>query len=37
MKRYIAVALSFSIGLVFVNTLTAAERVVVCEELYQET
>lgn len=37
MKGYIVVALSLSIGLMFVNTLSAAERIVVCEELYQET
>ncbi len=37
MKRYIVAVLGFFIGLMFVNTLSAAERVVVCEQLYQET
>ena len=36
MKRYIVILLSLFVGSVFVNTLSAAERVVVCEELYQE-
>lgn len=36
MKGYIVVALGLFLGLIAVNTLSAAERVVVCEELYQE-
>jgi len=36
MKGYTVVALSLFIGFISVNTLSAAERVVVCEELYQE-
>lgn len=36
MKGFIVVSLSLFIGSMFVNTLSAAERVVVCEELYQE-
>ncbi len=36
MKGYNVIVLSLFVGLVFFNTLSAAERVVVCEELYQE-
>lgn len=37
MKRVVILGLSLVLGLVSVNMAFAAERVVVCEELYQET
>ena len=36
MKSVVMVGLSLVLGLVSVNMVFAAERVVVCEELYQE-
>lgn len=37
MKNVVILGLSLLLGLVLVNMAFAAERVVVCEELYQET
>lgn len=36
MKNSVVIGLSIILGLMMVNMVYAAERVVVCEELYQE-